>query len=322
VIRRLAALRLTRTEQVALLVVAVLAALGGSLAPLFLSGGGGPALLARGHDAAIVLADLSPERPSFADAVEATLTVAVDRRRVDVGTVKPLVELDPYRITAVRRSVSGGGAATLVRYRFQLECVQAACLPGAPVRFVSLPDPVAVYVGSDRRVHELRGSWPPLHLRTRLDGLDQGAIKLGRPPFAVQLDALTGTRYARDPGLLAALLVAAAALLVLCAALVLARPLLRRRGAGLALGEPLPAGEPEPVAQALGVLEAACAPPRPDERPHALDLLARALDARGEPELAREARLLAWSREEIDDDELVTLSARCQALLAGEEACR
>jgi len=134
-------------------------------------------------------------------------------------------------------------------------------------------------------------------------------------PFAVDAAALT-SRGGSPPELLAVLLGTATALLVLAAAAVLAWPLVRRRRRP---AEPVAASPPNALRDALASLEAARAPAPPDERPHALDLLARALDGRGEPGLATRARMLAWARPGLDADSLDQLRAECEALLGGEE---
>jgi len=305
--------RPSRLELLLLCAALAAAGVGAAVVPLAFRGGVDAAALPDGREATVGLAELAPERPSFGDPVEATLAVAADRRLVDVATITPVLDWRQYGDVSVGRSVSGDGRTAIVRFRFRLECLERACLPSGQESVVALPSPSVFYVARDGLVHELRGSWPPLRVRSRVDELDRATAANGALPFAVDAATLTAGRTGLSGGVAAAL-GAGSALLVLAAAGVLAWPLVRRRRRV----EPVVAAD-MPATDALGAalsgLAAACAPAPPDERPHALDLVARALDGRGEPELALRARRLAWARHGFDEDELAALRADCEELL-------
>jgi hypothetical protein len=302
------ATRITRTEiLVAGLIAAILAAAAAIALPL-LSGGGGPSVLPAGKDVAVAVTEFEPAHHTFGDRVQATLEIAVDRRRVDVSTVRPLVNLEPYRMLRSERSVHGDGRTALVRYRLTVDCLGRECVPGIlGRRDITFPQTLVFYAGKGGEVRHVDATWPSLRVLTRVTPPDLGSF-----PLAVQAETLAGGgSYRRDPVMLAWLAAGGAALLLLAAAALLAWPLRRRRPEPVE-EEPAAPPEPDSLARAVAAVEGTLAPPPEDERPQALDRLARELDASGHHELAREARVLAWRGGEISDAQLEALLASCR----------
>jgi hypothetical protein len=270
---------------------------------------GGPSLLpAKGKPVSVALAEFIPAHHTFADRVQATLELAVDPKRVDVETVRPLVALEPYRVLESSRSVRRAGGTSLVRYRLVLECLEKECLAGIlGRRDIAFPATKVFYAGKQGNVRHVDAEWPALRALTRVTPSDLASF-----PIAVDAEPLTGGgRYRHSPATLAWAASALAALLVVGAAALLAHPFLRRRRRPLAaalVDEP----EPDRVTRALAALEATIAPAPADERAPALDRLARELDAVGDHELAKDARRLAWRDDEISPERVEELLAACR----------
>jgi len=301
--------RIGRKPALAVAGTSLAAALAVVVAIPTLGGNGGSLRLPPGAPVRVVLAEFSPAQHAFADRVGATLDVAVDVRRVDADTVKPLLSLQPYRIVSTSRSVEHAGDTTLVRYRLVLDCLTRACLPGARGRRdIALAPTVVFYAGPHGKVRHVDAAWPPLRVLGRVSPADIASVSLqleGEPLAA-------GPAYKHDPGRLSWLAAAGAALLLLVAAWIVAPLLVPRQPAIVEL----PAEEaPDRLALALGAVEAVLQPAPMDDRPQALDRLARELEAVGQKQLASQARLLAWRTEEIPPERVADLLEACRRAL-------
>jgi len=73
-----------------------------------------------------------------------------------------------------------------------------------------------------------------------------------------------------------------------------------------------------PLEHALGELDFALADGEVDRQRKALELLARELGQSGEPELAREARQLAWGEGSLGRDDARALAQTVRVSLNGE----
>jgi hypothetical protein len=220
---------------------------------------------------------------SFGDPLNARVEVLVDPQRVDVASVRVRPRFAPWRIV----SSSGerhSAAGTLLTYRYTLECLSPACLPGrtlAERRF--LPAFVSYRWGSGRPARR-SVDWPTYRVVTRLTSPD-----IGDPTEHLDADtSLPPVSYRIAPGTLQALLAAFSALLVLAAGALVYYALPRRRAA--AAGPDL-----LPLQRALLLVRASTANGYPAERRKALGGLARALRAEGRGDLAQAAVRLAWS---------------------------
>jgi len=273
----------------------------------------GRSLLPAASPVTVALAEFAPAHHTFGDRVQATLEIAVDSKRVDVDTVRPLGAFEPYRVLQTTRSVERAGGTAIVTYRLVLDCLEKDCLAGIlGRRDVQFPPSKVFFAGPRGKVRHIDAVWPPLRALTRISPADLATF-----PLAVDAEPLAGrVEYRHSPAVLAWAACAVAALLVLGAAALVLLPFLRRRRPA----EALPVAEPEPdgVTRALAALEATIAPVPPDERAPALDRLARELDDAGDHELARQARNLAWRADDIPADRLVTLLEVCRARAAAE----
>jgi len=220
---------------------------------------------------------------SFGDPLSARVQVLVDPRKVDVASVRVRPRFAPWRIVSSstdRHSAAG----TLLGYRYTLECLSAACLPGrtlAERQF--LPAFVSYRTAAGRRARQLV-DWPTYRVATRLTSADTGdptehlAADVSLPPVS----------YRISPGTLQALLAALSALLVLAAGTLVYFALPKRRAAGPDL---------PPLERALRLVRASTANGYPAERRKALGGLARELSADGRRDLAQAAVRLAWSSQ-------------------------
>ena len=228
-------------------------------------------------------ATLGTQALSFGDPLAARIEVLVDPRKVDLDSLRVRPRFAPWRVvssSAERRS----GAGTLLVYRYMLECLSPACLPGrtlAERRF--LPALLSYRAATGRTVRRVV-EWPTYRVVTRLTSPD-----IGDPTQHLSADtSLPAVTYRIAPGTLQPLLAGLAALLVLAAGLLVFAALPRRRAA--------PAGPALPSLElALQLVRASTANGYPPERRRALGRLARELHADGQPDLAQAAVQLAWS---------------------------
>jgi hypothetical protein len=276
-----------------------LAALAGAVAlVVVLVGGGGKGgrkATRPDHVAAVrAQASVSPNAFLFGDTVTARVAILLDGRRVQSRDVKLDARFYPYSpISAPARYVRTAGPLTLVTYSFRLRCLAIACLPRVVLLHLQFaPARVRYHLGKGSG--SLRLSWPPLLVYSRVDLPDLANVNPDRePPWRAELTSLPRVSYDVAPGLAAGLMIGAAGLLVL-AALMLAGPMLLRALHLRAL-EPVASPLP-PLERALRLLEYDGADPEAaEERRSALQLIAAELGRQGLPELASNARELAWS---------------------------
>jgi hypothetical protein len=221
----------------------------------------------------------------FGDTVPVRLDVLVPRERVEPSSVRLNASFTPYkpvgRIAAER--VDDGGT-TLLRYRFELECLRPDCLPERDGSPFLLPPALVSFQTANRAAGQVVVAWPPLAVDSQLDPLElsQLAWRDGaspRPAFD----------YRVPPRLLALLLAA----LSVAAAVASARILVPRLAA--ALPEHRELDRRSVLERAIAAVRTAARGEDTAERRRSLDLLARELRA-GERGEAPAARRLAWSR--------------------------
>jgi hypothetical protein len=301
----------TRTRLYAALaaLVVLLAALAGVLAWRSWDSSSGPVL---GDEPIAGTALLEPEQHLFGDAVRARLELVLDRDRIDPASVEVGANFQPYReLRPVEQTRTDSGPITMLRYDYLLGCLTAACLPkgGGRVEFGG----VAIeYRPRGNSVLQTAGvEWPPLRAAGRIDPdrLEQAALRaelrdLSPPsyrvtPKAVELVAL----------LLAVVFAAAAAILAL-------RLLPLDRLAGW-LGARR-ADRRTSLERALALVRDVTAAGRPAEGRQALERLAHELRETRNPELARDASRLAWSRSAPGEAGVAPLSHDVERVIAEE----
>jgi hypothetical protein len=249
-------------------------------------------------------ATLGTQALSFGDPLAARIEVLVDPRKVDVASLRVRPRFAPWRVLSAGRE-RRAGAGTLLVYRYELECLSPACLPGrtlAERRF--LPALVSYRAArSGRTVHRVV-EWPTYRVATRLTSPD-----IGDPTEHLSADtSLPPVTYRIAPGTLQPLLAGVSGLLVLAAGLLVFAALPRRRAAPA--GPQLP-----PLEHALQLVRASTANGYPAERRRALGRLARVLRADGHRDLAQAAVLLAWSSHPPSSEATTAFADRVEAAL-------
>jgi hypothetical protein len=236
-----------------------------------------------------VRTSITPREAQFGDPIVAVIEVVFDRRQVDArqNAIRIDAPFDPYEQVGspiVLRSQSGD--VVRLRYRYVIDCLEAACLPPRERREFDLPSVRVSYTLKQIRSRATdNAEWPPIQVSPRVS---EFAAAQGRWRASVDPPAVTSSI---SPGTLGWLLVAAAALLVLAAA-----------GLGYRMLAPMTEPEPVPIGPATPPLERALAGVRsafsngavPEQR-KALEALARELGRADRSELAARARRLAWS---------------------------
>jgi hypothetical protein len=267
---------------------------------------------------------LRPEVQLFAEPVVARVEILVDTERFDPDRIRIEGFFEPYEQDgATVRTRRDQGRYTHLRFELRLRCLVYQCLPHtgdeeapqAPtVGTGALPAPAGVGEVRDRKTHKLRParivyddpekgpqrvrniSWPQIVSVSRLNFSDRDVSVIGFP-FEAAVTPLPAATYRISPSLAGlSLLAGALALLALPASLV-ARTLRRKP-------PPIVEEEPDvpPLEQALQLVEWAREREAGDRR-EALEVLAGELDDET-PELAEDARRLAWSREQPSADAL------------------
>jgi hypothetical protein len=260
------------------------------LVPMLAGRGGG----AYPQTALTVDATLTPRAHFFGDRVRARVTVALDPRRVDPGSVRVDASFAPYATVGHARVLRG---PTSVRLDATLVCLARVCAPGAPQRALAFPPARVRYRDRSGVAHSVKTSWPPLLAASRLTPAEVLAPRMRVTSWAPH------SATAVDPTLAGWALTACAAALLVVAGGALAR---RRRA------RPATAARVPPEAPALlSALERVkrLADESDAARRSAIDRLARELERAGLGRLAPEARALAWSPPVPSAEPMQDLSA-------------
>jgi hypothetical protein len=255
---------------------------------------------------------VAPRAQLVAERVEATIEVIVDRSLVDPASVEVRPSFRPYtRVAPVSVERTDSGRTTLLRYRYELQCIDRGCIEAVAGRTFEFAPATVQVPGATGGQGTLSVAFPTMTVASRLapGDVDEAAFRAdaASPPA---LD------YSVEPGLLGWLLAGAAAAVVL--ALAGAAFALARRTAPPQAAAPAASGTLPPLARALARLDAAAAAGEPERRA-ALDELARALEPDGRTELVAEIRRRAWSRTAPEEADVRRLAASV-APGSGEEA--
>jgi hypothetical protein len=237
-----------------------------------------------------VQTSMSPRPIFFGDPVTANVDVQVDSGTVDTSSVHVLPRFEPFTPTGEPKvSHSRVGRHETIHYRYTLECLSDDCLPKRKDPLVIQLKPVVVSATAGSQAVHAAATWPLTAILSRLQKKDLGSYV----PHFRQPRSLQSPAYSVSPSRTADVLTAIAAVLALLGLAVLAGEIARvlerrrrRREARLT-----------PLEEALAYTRDAAARPDPADRRKALELLARTLDAEGDPALAGTTGDVAWSEE-------------------------
>jgi hypothetical protein len=279
---------------------------------------------------------MSPKVALFAEPVTARVDVLVDRERFDPDRIEIGANFKPYeRDGEIRRTRRDQGQYTHLRFEYTLRCLVYECLPevgGGPPQVqpggipppvtsqgggfgerktVSLPAASVVYDDPEKGKQPVTNvSWPVAQIVSRLNFGDTQVTGIGFP-FEASTTPLTEPTYRLSPGVLAAGLIGLALLLLALPVALIVRALRKEDGI-------VEEAEPElsPLEKALRLVEWS-RDQSLEERREALEALAFELDE-PEPELAREARRIAWTPPEPDPEAMGLLVEAVRAALPAE----
>jgi hypothetical protein len=233
---------------------------------------------------------LSRSAAMFADPVKASISVLVDRRRVDPERVGFNPSFKPYAVVGVP-SVQryDTGQLTHLKYTANLVCLTYDCLPPGPNSRVQFRPAEVFYArrdGGPRRTLQL--AWYPFTLASRTTEADlNNADPFQQPSWRVTTDPLA-VSYGISPGVLRGLLFALSGLLFLFALVGLVA-LFR------AVRARIRRAPTTPLERAVMLVEEATQREDQPAKRKALERLSRELTHSGEQDLALTARELAWA---------------------------
>jgi hypothetical protein len=265
----------------------VLAALTAVVLLLVLRGGNAPAISRKAISGET---SLSRSAAMFADPMKASISLIIDRTRVDPERVGFNPKFKPYDVIGVP-SVQryDTGQLTHLKYTANLVCLTYACLPPGPNTRVQFPSAEVFYwLRSGGARKKLQLAWYPLTLASRTTEADlNNADPFQQPSWRITTDPAR-VSYSVSPGVLRGLLFGLSGVLFLCALgglLVLFRAVRGRirRPAATSLE------------RAVTLVEQATQRDDQPAKRKALELLARELSHSGEQDLALAARELAWA---------------------------
>jgi hypothetical protein len=301
------------------------AAAGAATAAVLTVGSGDSERAARvpGAQAVEAHVGLSPRIVLFGDTVTARIDVLADRSRVDPGSVQVVQEFSPWSVLAepVRTRDDADGVTHVVT-SFVLRCVISSCVPprdGGQLEFN--PTRVSYQVQQEgklvRRAVTVR--WPVLVVHSRLVASDFDQREAIAAPWKADLLRMPAATYRVSPGTAFPLLIGAGAAFCLLGVALAVIGFPRRAPAP---PEPEPEPEPEPVLppleQALVLLESGERTNGAADQRRALELVAEEMALRGDMQLERTARALAWSEEAPPLVETSGLAALVRAALEAE----
>jgi hypothetical protein len=254
---------------------------------------------------ALVHAEVTPRSSFFGQVLTAHARLVVDPRRVDPASAELAVDLRPYRIRSESRRITKGlGRATVVDFRYEIQCVTRACVPrekrgGATA--VQLKPATASYRARDGGALTSRLSWPIFGVQSRLTA-DEVALST---PQIERDSSQPPVSWAVVPGLVGGVALTVAALLVLGAGWLVASVV--GVDTRLVRGRHIPS-HLTPVERALALAEHAAAHGEVDESRKALERLAAELRRRSAVTHADDAERLAWSETDPSPESVAALA--------------
>jgi hypothetical protein len=264
---------------------------------------------------------VAPREVLFGDTVRARFEIVVDKEAVDPDSVRVAADFEPWDV--VGRSAltrEDDGDLSYLRTAFLLRCVSGTCVPsGQSARHEFRPARITYGAPSGEKVEEsfVEVPLPPVRMYSRFAIANRDANPFESPWRADTL-TLPAVTYGRSPGLLIVVLLGAAAFAV-AAGVALAYVAWPRRAPAPPPEPAPPPPEPalSPLEQALVLLEHSIRVNGAAAQRRALEQVAEQLELSdwGDPKLAREARVLAWSEDVPPVEETTSLAARVRSAL-------
>jgi hypothetical protein len=286
---------------VVLVTIAAVVVLAAVLAPRWWRGDGGT----YAPRTTLVHAEVTPARSFFGQVLTAHTQLVVDPHLVDPASAELTVDLRPYRIrTESRRITQGLGRAAVIDFRYEIQCVSRACLPGGKGRGADaqqLKPASATYRTRDGRTVTRQVRWPIFGVQSRLTADE---IALSTPQVAKD-STQPPVSWAIAPGLLGGVALALAALLILGAGWLVASAV--GGDTRLVRTRQIPA-HLTPIERALALAEHAAAHGEVDESRKALERLAAELRRRRAATHADDAERLAWSETDPSPESIAALA--------------
>jgi hypothetical protein len=265
-------------------------------------------------------ARFSPSVALFGDTVTAHVDVVLDKARVDPDSVRIVADFAPFEVIGRQQRLRRDAErSAYVRVSLVLRCLSGTCVPSGqsaryefePARIsFAAPEPDGIKSSIDLRL-------PSLRIYSRFTALGAGSAQgETSQPWRADLSSLPPVSYLVAPGVLIVLLLAGTALALIAALFLGYRAWPRRVPAVEPEPEPEPPPDPlSPLEQALVLLEQSIRVDGAADQRRALELVAEELELAewGDPDLARTARGLAWSRDVPPVAETAGLAARVRA---------
>jgi hypothetical protein len=252
-----------------------------------------------------VTTDITPDAHVFGEPVVATVEALVDASQIDPNSVRVATDFAPYQPAAdrtVERRKSGDTA--VVTFRFPLHCLEEGC-DTSGARGVAEFETGRIFYRFHDSPNDAFGAldWPPFEVASRVSADDVERIR-----WRAAETSLPDVGYRTDPTTTAALLLALAVAFMAGAAVLARRIWWGAPDEDAAL---VAAGPSETrLERALALARDASRNGDVPHRRRALERVARELSAVNRPELAAEARELAWSEEGSTEAEVETLARR------------
>ncbi len=264
------------------------------------------------QDPVRVTSGVAPNGAFFGQPVVAYVDVRVDSSQVDPDRVRVDAEFTPYVADGPPTSERvDSGRTTRLTYRYPLRCLAQGCDPSEARGLVDFPDGRVTYAYQGERQGRMLQEaidWAPFVVTGRVEPQAVRDIT-----WRATESSLTAVTYRAEPRTAAALLLGLGILLAAAAA-ALAWLVWGRRDAEAEDDE---AVVRTPLAVVLAAARAAAANGDVPKRRRALESVARELGRAGHPELAADARTLAWSPAEASREDVEELARRTELAVEG-----
>jgi hypothetical protein len=245
-------------------------------------------------------ASVTPRTHLFGDPVVAEVQAVV--ATVDASRLQIQTDFTPYHVAgAVEVERISAGAQTEIHWRWHLDCLTRACLPGETQRRVVFDAARISVPGAAGRTEIATATWPIVIVRSRLGPEDRA-----RPEQRATIYPVGAPTYRVEPATLERIMWLAAAAVTLIALMLLvpvARRIPRPRRGFERLGS---------AERAVVLTRRAATRQDPGRRRTALERLGRELARRGAPDLADEATRLAWAESPPASDAMTGLAGRAE----------